>query len=184
MYHEAPALLHDLPKITIAVVDGYATGAGMSPLALACDPRIASEKAAFATYAFWRCRARRRPGISWTLPRLVPRDIHAAGDNIDSRKRTRLGLVNRVATLRSTGSGGDAVIGSQAGLRSPACSYRYMKEKHRSISYRRGLDATPATRALSHASCASPISLRVNYLSKTAPGASTGDSRNRYLGVG
>ena len=43
-----PWLLHTMPKVTIAVVNGPAAGAGLG-LALSCDLRIASDQAQFGT---------------------------------------------------------------------------------------------------------------------------------------
>ena len=156
MYHEAPALLHDLPKITIAVVDGYATGAGMS-LALACDLRIASEKAAFAT-AFGGVGLDGDLGISWTLPRLVgeskAKELMLLGDNIDSQEAHRLGLVNRV--IPSAQLEEETRLLAHRLASGPQLAYRYMKENI-AASHTEGLRDTLSREALSHASlCASP----------------------------
>jgi 2-(1,2-epoxy-1,2-dihydrophenyl)acetyl-CoA isomerase len=61
--------LAELPKPTVAAVNGVAAGAGAS-LAFACDFRIASENASVST-AFAKIGLVPDTGLSWTLPRLV-----------------------------------------------------------------------------------------------------------------
>ena len=61
-----PLRIHDLQKPSIAAVNGHAVGLGMG-LALACDIRIASEKAVFSE-AFVRMGLIPGDGSCWQLP--------------------------------------------------------------------------------------------------------------------
>src|SRR6202034_561521 len=65
----ASLLLHEMPKVTIAAVNGPCAGAGLS-LACAADLRVAAQSAVFAT-AFLRAGQTGDYGGTWLLPRLV-----------------------------------------------------------------------------------------------------------------
>jgi len=87
-----------LPKPVIAAVNGFCLGGGCE-LAMACDFRIASEKAKFGqpevglgvTAGF---------GGTQRLPRLIgvgmAKQLHYTGDIIDAEEALRIGLVNAV----------------------------------------------------------------------------------------
>jgi 2-(1,2-epoxy-1,2-dihydrophenyl)acetyl-CoA isomerase len=94
---EASRLLHDMPKPTIAMINGPAAGAGLS-LALACDMRFAAESARLGT-AFVKIGFSGDYGGTWMLQRLVgpakARELYFTGDLIDAREAERIGLVNR-----------------------------------------------------------------------------------------
>lgn len=64
--------LRALPGPVVAAVNGLAAGAGFS-LALACDVRVAAERAAFH-FAYGALGATTDGGMSWLLPRLVGAD--------------------------------------------------------------------------------------------------------------
>lgn len=85
-------------KPTVCSINGVAAGAGAS-FALACDIKIASEKASFVM-AFTRVGLVPDSGMSFLLPRLIgyTRAIEAIylADTIDAKKAEALGLVNRV----------------------------------------------------------------------------------------
>lgn len=87
-----------MPKPVIAAVGGAAAGAGFS-FALACDFRIASEKASFAT-AFTRIGLIPDSGMSWTLQRLVGRakalELLMVAEPVRAPEALELGLVTSV----------------------------------------------------------------------------------------
>ena len=98
---EAPRLLHELGKPTIARVRGAAAGAGLS-LALACDLRVADETAQFVT-AFAKVGASGDYGGSWFLARLVgvakAKELYFTSPRVGAREtQEEAGL--RVADLR------------------------------------------------------------------------------------
>ena len=93
-----PLRLHRLQKPSIAAVNGYAIGVGMG-LALACDVRVASEKAIFSE-AFVRMGLVPGDGSCWQLPRLIGLShtflLQYTGDRADGAEAHRIGLVSRV----------------------------------------------------------------------------------------
>jgi 2-(1,2-epoxy-1,2-dihydrophenyl)acetyl-CoA isomerase len=124
---ECSRLLHEMPKPTVAMLNGVAAGAGMS-LALACDIRIAGESARMTT-AFAKMGFSGDFGGHWFLSRLVgparARELYFTSAMLDSARMEALGLANRVvpdaalreetmALARSLGAG-------------PRVAWRYMK---------------------------------------------------------
>lgn len=87
-----------LPQPLIAAINGAAAGAGMN-LALACDMRLASEKAVFAQ-AFVKIGLVPDWGGFQNLTRIVgtgkAMELMMTGERIDAAEALRLGLVNRV----------------------------------------------------------------------------------------
>ena len=90
--------LVDFPRPTIAMVDGYAVGAGTN-LALCCDLVVASDRAKFGEL-FNKIGLAPDGGGTWLLPRLVglarAKELIFTGDVFDAAEAARLGLVNRV----------------------------------------------------------------------------------------
>jgi len=90
--------LVDFPRPTIAMVDGFAVGAG-SNLALCCDLIVASDRAKFGE-VFWKIGLVPDGGGTWLLPRVIglPRakELIFTADIIDAAEAARIGLVNRV----------------------------------------------------------------------------------------
>jgi 2-(1,2-epoxy-1,2-dihydrophenyl)acetyl-CoA isomerase len=91
-------LLHCMPKVTIAAVNGPCAGAGLS-WACAADLRYAASSAVFTT-AFVHAGQTGDYGGTWTLPRLVgagkARELYLLGDRIDAAAAERIGLVSAV----------------------------------------------------------------------------------------
>ena len=91
-------LIGQMPQPVVAAVNGAAAGGGMN-LALACDIRLASDRAVFLE-SFVKIGLIPDWGGFASLPRLVGEakamELMMTGDRIDAAEALRLGLVNRV----------------------------------------------------------------------------------------
>ncbi|UKL00380.1 enoyl-CoA hydratase-related protein [Brevibacillus brevis] len=90
-------------KPIIAAVNGVAAGAGMS-VALACDIRLASEKASFVN-AFVNIGLVPDSGGCYFLPRIVgigkALELAMTGEKVSAEEALRIGLVNQVYPAES-----------------------------------------------------------------------------------
>lgn len=95
---EISRLLQEMPKPTIAMVNGVAAGAGLS-VALAADLRVASDQARFTT-AFAKVGFSGDFGGTWLLQRLIgqakAKELYFLSDVIDAPTALQLGLVTKV----------------------------------------------------------------------------------------
>ena len=99
--YDAPQVvlrIHQLQKPSIAAVNGHAVGVGMG-LSLACDIRLAAEKAQFSE-AFVLRGLIPADGSCWQLPRLIGLSntllLQYTGDRVDGNEAFRLGLASKV----------------------------------------------------------------------------------------
>ena len=96
---EASRLLHEMPKPTIAAIDGPAAGAGLS-LALACDFRICSRTAKLTT-AFAKVGLSGDYGGTYFLPRIVgpakARELYLLSPVLTGEEAKAVGLVTELA---------------------------------------------------------------------------------------
>ena len=92
--------LCSIDKPTIAAVNGVAAGGGFG-LALACDIRIASEKARFIS-VFPRRGLAVEWGVSYFLPRVVGMsralELMWTGDEVNGQEAERLGIVSQLVS--------------------------------------------------------------------------------------
>src|SRR5262245_20013240 len=146
-------LLYNMPKVTIAAVNGFAMGAGLG-VCLACDLRIASEEAKFGT-AYAKVGFGGDFGTTWLLTRYAgapkAKELFFLPDVIDAAEALRLGLVNRTVPGDTLESQVKDLAGRIAN--GPLVSYRYMKANINAslnTDFRTMLDREPET----HLRCA------------------------------
>ena len=125
--HELPRMLHRSSKPTIAALPGAAAGAACS-IALACDLRIASEKA-FLVTSFSRLGLSGDYGGSWFMTQLVgpakAREIYFTADRVDAETCLGLGLFNRVVPAEQLADEAFALAAKIAA--GPPIALRWMK---------------------------------------------------------
>ena len=102
-HHMAIRMLHEMDKPTVAAVNGAAVGLGCD-FAMACDLRIASDKAFFGEL-FVKRGIMPDCGGTWFLPRLVGLgkafEMILLGERVGAEQAARIGLVNWVVPHES-----------------------------------------------------------------------------------
>jgi len=125
---ELSRLLAEIPKVTIAAVNGAAVGAGLG-IALSCDLVFASDRARFGT-AFAKVGFGGDYGTTWQLTRrggpAKAKELFFLPDLVPAVDAAAMGLVNRVfahdvftAEVREL---------ARRIAHGPLVSYRYMKQ--------------------------------------------------------
>ena len=101
--HYSVSLLHNLPKPTIAAVNGAAAGLG-ADMALACDFVIASEQASFM-WSYIKRGLIPDGGGMYFLPRRVglarAKELVFTGRKVEPEEALRLGIADRLAAPES-----------------------------------------------------------------------------------
>jgi len=126
--HRFAGLLHAMPKVSIAAINGPCAGAGMG-LALACDLRLAADSAKLTT-AFAKVGFSGDFGITWPLVRTLgeakAKELLFLSESLTAQQALDLGLVNRVLPLAELLPAALELAARIA--KGPLVAYRYMKE--------------------------------------------------------
>ena len=97
-HFQVSTLMHEMPAITIAAVNGACAGAGFG-WACGADIRVAQRGANFST-AFLNVAVAGDMGLPWSLPRLVgaakARELSFLCEKFNADEAQRIGLVARV----------------------------------------------------------------------------------------
>lgn len=111
-------LLHEMPAITVAAIQGGCAGAGFG-YACACDIRIADHSARFNT-AFLDVGVAGDMGVPWSLPRLIgasrARDLSFLPRKFDAAEAHSIGLVTRLFSNENFDDEVEAVVGRLANM--------------------------------------------------------------------
>ncbi len=98
VHFRVPVLLHEMPAVTVAAINGACAGAGLG-WACGCDLRVAARSARFNT-AFLNVAVAGDMGLPWSLPRLVgaakARDLSFLAEKFTADEAREMGLVSRV----------------------------------------------------------------------------------------
>ena len=125
--HEMSWLLYSMPKPTIAAVNGFAMGAGLS-ICLAADLRVSSDQAKFGT-AYSKIAFGGDFGITWLLTRYAgapkAKELLFLTDTFDAAEALRLGLLNKVVPHEKLVAETEALARRLA--EGPLMSFRYQK---------------------------------------------------------
>ena len=124
---ESSRLLHEMPKPTIAMVNGPVAGAGIG-LAGACDLRFAGRSASFLT-AFDRIGAGGDFGSTWFWTKIlgtgVARELFLLGEKLSAEEAFAKGIYTRLFDDEALH---DATMAAARRLADgPRMGYRYMK---------------------------------------------------------
>jgi len=96
--YNSALLLHEMPQVTVAVINGGCAGPGMA-WASACDLRVATARARFST-AFLEVGLAGELGLAWSLQRLLgaamARDLCLLPRKQSAAELEGLGYLNRV----------------------------------------------------------------------------------------
>ena len=124
------ALLHEIPAVTVAAINGACAGAGLG-WALACDIRVMAASAKLNT-AFLDVAVAGDMAIPWSLPRLVgaarARELSFIPRKIESEEAMRIGLVARVFSDESFRSDTEDVLAAL--LKKSPSALRGLKENY------------------------------------------------------
>lgn len=140
--------LYNMPKVTIASVNGFAMGAGLG-VCLACDFRIASDQAKFGT-AYAKVGFGGDFGVTWLLTRYAgapkAKELLFFAEAFDAAHALHLGLVNLVVPAETLAAQTRSLAARVAA--GPLVSYRYMKANVNlatTVDFRTMLDREPET---------------------------------------
>ena len=127
-FMETARLLHEMPKPTIAMVNGPVAGAGIG-IAGACDLRFAGESATFLA-AFDRIGAGGDFGSTWFWTKIlgtgVARELLLLGEKLSAREAFAKGVYTRL--FADDALAGETMKAARRLADGPRMGFRYMKQ--------------------------------------------------------
>jgi 2-(1,2-epoxy-1,2-dihydrophenyl)acetyl-CoA isomerase len=128
--YKVPALLHDMPQVTVAAINGSCAGAALG-WACGCDLRYTVETAKFTT-AFLPLGIAGDMALPWSLPRIVgagrARELSFFADVFTAPDAHRIGLVSDVFTRDEFAERMDGIVRRLAAAKPEAL--RRLKEHY------------------------------------------------------